>query len=247
MSIPQPSNTAPIVGGTPVLSSSEYSNFASERQAALANFQQSDISEDDDINGQVKGGPSNIVQKDEENGLFVLKPLPPILSNAITDENYYKPYYRTSYYTGDDVYTPYTGIPAPINKDYAYEKTVVTPDDNVHYVYKNTRSDKESSYKFTVPTQCERRCPTYFSPVCGTDNMTYQNQCHLDEMQCKTKGKVGFQYPGYCMNGFNKKQFIDYEGKGYNVVDTSYTTMDGDHYVYVIDGNLNTVVKKVNY
>jgi len=246
-SVPRPSSVNPIVGGTAVLSASQYSNFASNREAQLAKFQMAELKETD--NHSENNGNNVASVSTEKDGIYSVKKLPPMLRNLVEDTQHYKPYYTKSYFTKTDndvsVYSSGGGIPAPPNKDYTYYKTVITPDDKMLYIYKHDKTGKLIEYHFETPKNCNTKCPTHFSPVCGTNGVTYNNSCELNNARCKSGGMIDFQNAGYCQNGFNSKQYIDYKGNGYNIVDTNYTTQNGVHYVYVVDENLNTSIKKV--
>ncbi len=256
MSSPSPSSITPVVGGTSVLSGAGYSNFASVREAQLAQFQQQEF---EDVESDTSDEEDNGVTIKDSN-INVFQPLPAPLANRNLNRDY-SPYYTRAYYNtyetfakkkakeqGKDmgVYSPYGGIPEPPNKDYTYYKTVITPNDEMLYIYQNEKTGELVEFNRKGMMQCNKDCPTYFSPVCGTDGVTYDNQCKLNEMVCKTGGKVGFNHPGFCYQGINKKQFVDYKGRGYNLVDSSYITRDNKKYVYVIDGNLNSAIKKVD-
>ena len=45
---------------------------------------------------------------------------------------------------------------------------------------------------------CPRGCPRTYKPVCGSDGRTYGNQCHLNYVQCRTKGKITKKHDGRC-------------------------------------------------
>ena len=48
---------------------------------------------------------------------------------------------------------------------------------------------------------CQGLCPLNFSPCCGTDGLTYNNECALNEASCKA-AKIGvvilFAHKGHC-------------------------------------------------
>lgn len=246
MSVPNPSSINPIVGGVNVLSSSEYSAFASEREAQLANFQTSPLADVKTVDSATAspttpsffgGGGGGY----HHNGL---KPVPAILRNLYT---HYSPFYTTAYYNekNDDVYAPYGGIPAPPSKDYTYLKTVITPDNQIKYLYKN---DNNGDVKGYIPKKLapQKQCSNVFNPVCGSDGITYKNTCLLEQQTQNTNGQVTFKHPGYCPDNFlNEKQFVNFKGQGYNVVESSVVDRNGKRYVYVIDDNLNASIKLI--
>jgi len=45
---------------------------------------------------------------------------------------------------------------------------------------------------------CKRKCPEIYKPVCGTDGITYDNQCYLNIAICKSKGKIKKEKDGGC-------------------------------------------------
>ena len=261
MSSPPASSLTPVVGGTSVLSGAGYSNFASIREAQLAQFQEQQFNE---LNGDTSDEEDKKKRRKKHKKKRRKKhmSLPAPLSHRSNLD--YTPYYTKAYYNTYEtfamkeekednkekdvgVFSPYGGIPEPPNKKFEYYKTVMTPNDELLYVYKNRKTgDLVEFNSKSMKKKCNKRCPKYFSPVCGTDNITYDNQCELNKMVCKSGGKVGFKHPGYCQNGINHKQFIDYKGNGYNLVNSSYVTNNDKRYVYVIDDNLNTAITKVN-
>jgi hypothetical protein len=168
MSSPPASSITPVVGGTSVLSGAGYSNFASIREAQLAQFQQTEF---DPIN--------NVVKEESPQGPMA----------------------------------------------------------------KSIKDGSMRQFEAQNMRQCEKKeCPTYFSPVCGTDGVTYDNQCKLNQMLCKTNRQVGFEHPGYCQPD---KQIVNYKGQGYNLVASSYIDRNNKRAIYVIDDKLRSTVKYI--
>jgi len=56
---------------------------------------------------------------------------------------------------------------------------------------------------------CRHRvCPTNYDPVCGTDSVTYPNQCTLDFIACTESRNVDTKHRGVC------DEFIGGSGMG---------------------------------
>ncbi|VEL17847.1 unnamed protein product [Protopolystoma xenopodis] len=45
---------------------------------------------------------------------------------------------------------------------------------------------------------CMRNCPKVIVPVCGSDDVTYDSPCHLEQAACAQKRDIWIVYAGQC-------------------------------------------------
>ena len=54
------------------------------------------------------------------------------------------------------------------------------------------------SFFFLSIVECNRKCPVYRRPVCGSDGITYGSRCLLKLVDCKTGREISIRHRGKC-------------------------------------------------
>jgi hypothetical protein len=69
-------------------------------------------------------------------------------------------------------------------------------------------------------TICSRLCPAIDSPVCGSNGVTYANQCYFDEAKC-LDATLSLSYSSICIEDWelNDKKTFDLTGENVNLDD----------------------------
>ncbi|CAH1111256.1 unnamed protein product [Psylliodes chrysocephalus] len=104
---------------------------------------------------------------------------------------------------------------ASCNEQCTEDKNFVCGSDNK--LYKNEcemRRNNCGKHVYVVPMKrciagfqfkgCQKICPTYYDPVCGTDNMTYSNTCFLEIENCRSRSLVTLRNMGTCTEPVNE-------------------------------------------
>ena len=50
----------------------------------------------------------------------------------------------------------------------------------------------------TAYCKCIERCQPTFAPVCGTDDVSYANECALRKASCQLRKRIAVARPGSC-------------------------------------------------
>lgn len=90
---------------------------------------------------------------------------------------------------------------------------------------------KEDPNDDTVPqsnAMCKRLCKDDFIPICGTDNVTYRNECFLDCEQ-KRNRKLSVSWFGDCIDKDKYVEFIE-PGIDYDTIENK--PVPDEHYQY---------------
>ena len=66
---------------------------------------------------------------------------------------------------------------------------------------------------------CPRKCPNHYDPVCGSNNITYDNDCKIMAASCESTSKITTKHRGECERMFHSP----YSDPSYDVPTSSQT------------------------
>ncbi|KAK5975520.1 hypothetical protein GCK32_000971, partial [Trichostrongylus colubriformis] len=89
----------------------------------------------------------------------------------------------------------------PTNRHHFSSPIVIDTEDAIGSVERPTQVATEGAISKKLSdgeSSCPSSCGDTYSPVCGTDDITYTNLCHLTLAQCRKATTIGLAYEGEC-------------------------------------------------